>query len=76
MKLIDYLSEKNISQSELATFLKKTAGRVGHWCRGVDLPPPAVCVSIEKWSNGIVTRKDLRPNDWQDFWPELVEESV
>lgn len=31
------------------------------------------CVKIEQKSNGKVTRKDLRPNDWQENWPELVE---
>lgn len=31
-----------------------------------------ICVSIERKSTGKVTRKDLRPNDWQDIWPELV----
>ncbi|MCU4119338.1 carph-isopro domain-containing protein [Variovorax sp. N23] len=24
-------------------------------------------------ARGIVTRKDLFPNDWQAIWPELVE---
>ena len=32
-----------------------------------------VCVSIERETHGQVTRKDLRPTDWQDIWPELAE---
>lgn len=35
-----------------------------------DLPPKR-CVQIEKITNGKVSRKDLRPNDWQEIWPEL-----
>lgn len=32
-----------------------------------------LCVSIEQESKGAVTRKDLRPDDWGDIWPELKE---
>jgi len=24
-------------------------------------------------SRGVATRKELRPNDWQEIWPELAE---
>lgn len=33
----------------------------------------ALCVAIERASGGQISRKDLRPTDWQDIWPELVE---
>jgi DNA-binding transcriptional regulator YdaS (Cro superfamily) len=29
------------------------------------------CVAIEQATNGKVTRKDLRPDDWHLIWPEL-----
>ena len=32
-----------------------------------------VCVALERESAGAVTRRDLRPDDWQDIWPELAE---
>lgn len=32
----------------------------------------ATCVAVERESNGGVVRKDLRPDDWQDIWPELA----
>lgn len=35
-------------------------------------PSPANCVAIEKATSGAVTRKDLRPDDWQSIWPELA----
>lgn len=32
---------------------------------------PALCVLIEKASDGKVTRKNLHPADWESIWPEL-----
>ncbi|KGC15007.1 hypothetical protein DM48_333 [Burkholderia gladioli] len=36
-------------------------------------PGEKLCVAIERATEGAVTRRDLRPDDWQDIWPELVE---
>ena len=36
----------------------------------------ALCVLIEKFSNGEVTRKDLHPVDWESIWPELMAAKV
>jgi DNA-binding transcriptional regulator YdaS (Cro superfamily) len=30
-----------------------------------------ICVAIERESERAVTRQELRPDDWQRFWPEL-----
>ncbi len=27
---------------------------------------------IERATNGAVTRRDLRPDDWHEIWPELA----
>lgn len=35
----------------------------------------ATCVAVERESNRQVTRKDLRPNDWQSIWPEIATEA-
>lgn len=35
-------------------------------------PSPANCVAIERATKGAVTRKELRPDDWQSIWPELA----
>lgn len=37
------------------------------------VPPIKRCVQIEKLTNGAVTRKDLRPNDWHEIWVELID---
>ena len=45
--------------------------RFGNWkMRGV---PIEQCVPIERATLGAVTRKDLRPDDWADIWPELAQ---
>ena len=40
---------------------------------GRKVASPELCVSIEKATSGQVTRQELRPNDWQAIWPELVK---
>lgn len=64
------------SQAALARALGVTPVAVGQWLnpenskgRGV---PAKQCVRIEKLTDCAVTRRDLRPDDWPDIWPELV----
>lgn len=33
---------------------------------------PELCVRIERATDGRVTRRDLRPDDWARIWPELL----
>lgn len=37
------------------------------------LPSPENCVGLELATNGLVSRKDTRPDDWHRIWPELCE---
>lgn len=37
---------------------------------------PVICRKIEENSSGLVSRKDLRPNDWHELWPELCNQSM
>lgn len=39
---------------------------------GVKAVPLEQCVPIERATQGQVTRRDLRPLDWQAIWPELL----
>lgn len=32
------------------------------------------CVQIEQATGGAVTRRDLRPDDWAEIWPELAQD--
>lgn len=35
--------------------------------------PVARCLPIERATAGAVTRKDLRPEDWAEIWPEAAQ---
>lgn len=59
--------------------VKKLAEKIGvspvylaHMAYGRSPVPPALCPEIEVATTGVVTRADLRPNDWARIWPEYV----
>lgn len=57
--------------TKLAALIGVSAQVLSNWkARGV---PIERCLSIEQATERAVTRKDLRPDDWQAIWPELAE---
>lgn len=46
---------------------------VSDWVTGKKGIPVERCVAIEKATYGEVTRRDLRPDDWVEIWPELAQ---
>ena len=67
---IDAVAHAVGGRSALAKRLGVTAAAIGNWkMRGI---PVQQCVAIERATGGLVTRKDLRPDDWADIWPELA----
>ena len=55
----------------LAGSLGVSAAAIGNWKqRGV---PIEKCPEIERFGKPVVTRRDLRPDDWHRIWPELAE---
>jgi len=50
------------SNAQLRQWRHKYAGRA---------PSPENCVALELATDGVITRKDLRPDDWWMLWPEL-----
>lgn len=75
MKLSEYLSEERGRQAELVKAINAHAPDVSRWADGKRPVPIPMATKIEKFTNGIVTRKDLRPNDYGDIWPDLREVS-
>ncbi len=71
MNLPDYLSEERGRGAALASAVGVTQVMISQWAAGIKPVPPERCVSIERATNGAVTRRDLRPDDWARFWPEL-----
>ena len=74
MDLRTYLKKAGHGASRrMAQALGAYASDISNWAAGRRKPGVAVCVAIELHTNGAVTRRDLRPDDWQDIWPELAE---
>lgn len=46
---------------------------VSNWRARGTTPDAVHCVAIERATNGAVTRRDLRPDDWRAIWPELAK---
>lgn len=68
---IDIAARNFNSLTEFAAELGVSIQSVVNWrSRGVPLDQ---CAAVEKASKGAVRRWDLRPNDWQRIWPELVK---
>lgn len=49
---------------------------IRQWVTGDRPIPIERCVAIERATDGQVTRKDLRPDDWQLIWPELADKDA
>jgi DNA-binding transcriptional regulator YdaS (Cro superfamily) len=58
----------------LASLLGLSIQTVSNWkVRGV---PVERCVAVEYATGGKVTRRQLRPDDWQAIWPEEAGEQM
>ena len=71
----------------LKLWVESERGRAKALAKAIDVPPSFVskmvngeksvpaehCRAIERFTNGEVTCRDLRPKDWHKYWPELAE---
>ena len=71
MKLHEFALKRG-RKSMLATAMKVPSQLVSQWANGSRPIPITRCVAIERATNGAVTRRDLRPDDWHLIWPELA----
>lgn len=58
--------------TKTATALGVSAQAVCFWRDGKRQFPLEHCPRIEVLTDGAVTRRELRPADWQAIWPELA----
>ena len=72
MLLSIYFSSGRGRAASLARALGVRPVVVSRWGAGTKPVPVERCAAIERATQGAVARQDLRPDDWQDIWPELA----
>lgn len=68
----------SLSKSERKLFAEQVGTSVGHlnnFSYGYTTLSPVTCAAIEKKTDGAITRKDLRPEDFWKIWPDLERDS-
>jgi len=73
MKLRQWTKEKAGRPIFLAVEIGASPVLISQWATGKRAVPIERCVPIERATQGEVSRIDLRPDDWQEIWPELAQ---
>lgn len=62
------------SHAAVARILGYTDRRnVWPWTNGLRPFPPHHCVTLERhFGKSVISRRELRPHDWQKHWPEDI----
>lgn len=77
MRLKKYFFDMDSAgRDSLASSCGTTRGHLQNVAYGYRDASPNLAVCIERATNGAVSRRDLRPDDWQDIWPELAQPST
>ncbi len=72
-KLIAYIN--SLDEAGRMSFASRVGTSIGYMRKRVSIGRPLSaerCVAIERETNGVITRKDLRPNDYRLIWPDLI----
>ena len=72
MKLSEWLGIERGRGLSLASAIGVPPTLISQWST-TRVPPFERCIPIERATDGQVTRRDLRPDDWQEMWPELAQ---
>lgn len=74
MNLNSYLNSKPRGEmTRLAAAINEKLSNLSSMRHGKKTVPPYKCRRIVEATNGEVTLKDLRPDDWHEIWPELAK---
>lgn len=72
--MIEQFISRAGSVKNAANLLKITSPTLLAWRDNDNVKIPIKrCVQIEKLTKEAITRKDLRPDDWHEIWPELFD---
>jgi DNA-binding transcriptional regulator YdaS (Cro superfamily) len=75
MRLAEYFSTGAMTVAQLRERIGvKSDAQVRQWQHSYAdrQPSPEYSVAIERATDGVVRRWDLRPDDWHRIWPELI----
>lgn len=72
MKLTDYIKSNRGNGAALAKSMGIPPAFLSQMAIGYRAVTAERAVRIERATQGQVKRWDLRPDDWHDIWPELV----
>lgn len=72
MKLKEYLNNIE-SASSLSRRINVPNVSISNWANGKRPIPIKWMTIIESETKGQVSRKDMRPDDWHEIWPELAD---
>lgn len=76
MDLKKFLTTKTMDERErLAIDCGTTWGHLRNVMYGLRPCSPELASALELNTRSAITRQDLRPDDWQRIWPELVKAS-
>lgn len=72
MTLKEFLANRRGEQGIMAKELGVSTSQMSQMVNGTCAISNKRCLIIERFTKGEVSRKDLRPNDWREIWPELA----
>ncbi|HBC5824681.1 TPA: helix-turn-helix domain-containing protein [Escherichia coli] len=76
MNLKSYIKKAPKGEAKrLAGCLGVSKSYMSQMISGLSAINPERCVVIENETSGEVTRRDLRPLDWERIWPDLNDQS-
>jgi DNA-binding transcriptional regulator YdaS (Cro superfamily) len=75
MDFTQYIRNQRGNATQIANALGVGNAYISQLASGYRTISPVRAVQIEMLTNGLVTRQELRPNDWHLLWPELIKSS-
>jgi DNA-binding transcriptional regulator YdaS (Cro superfamily) len=73
MNLTTYLQTTGLNKAAFAREIGISSALLYQVENGIRKMPPKHCPAVEKATDRQVSRRDLRPDDWHQYWPELAE---
>ena len=72
MKLSEYCAQPGMTKTRMALKVGVTQSMIGQWIHGRRPVSTECAVTIERVTDGQVTRQELRPDDFWKHWPDLA----